>query len=189
MSGPHTAFFYGTLMEPKVFFTVVQGNGNPPQAIKDLYTFTPALLHDHTRHRVQLADYPGMIPEAGGSVLGIYATGLTDANVLKLDFFEGSEYEKKMVTVKVRSGDGASAGAGDGTEQKEEDKQAMAYIYKRPENLERVEWSFEEFRKDKMHVWTRESYVFEGCDDYAEFEKAEKEDANGHEEKKDDVAK
>ncbi|KAK1688025.1 AIG2-like family protein [Colletotrichum godetiae] len=186
MSGPHTAFFYGTLMEPKVFFTVVQGNGNPPQAIKDLYTFTPALLHDHTRHRVQSADYPGMIPEAGGSVLGIYATGLTDANVLKLDFFEGSEYEKKMVTVKVRGG-GGDAGAG--AEQKEEDKEAMAYIYKRPENLERVEWSFEEFRKDKMHVWTRESYVFEGCDDYAEFEKVEKEDANGHEEKKDGMAK
>ncbi|KAJ3947188.1 uncharacterized protein N0V96_003577 [Colletotrichum fioriniae] len=183
-----------TLMEPKVFFTVVQGNGNPPQAIKDLYTFTPALLDDHTRHRVQLADYPGMISEAGGSVLGIYATGLTDANVLKLDFFEGSEYEKKMVTVRVRGGGGgASAGVGTGTgagtEQQKEDKEAMAYIYKRPENLERVEWSFEEFRKDKMHVWTRESYVFEGCDDYAEFEKVEKEDANGHGEKKDEVAK
>lgn len=138
-------------MEPKVFFTVVQGNGKPPQAIRDLYTFTPAVLHDYTRHRVQFADYPGMIAEEGGSVLGIYATGLTDANVHKLDFFEGSEYEKKVVTVKARREDGT-----------EEDKQATAYIYKRPEFLERVEWSFEEFRKEKMHVWTRESYVFDG---------------------------
>ncbi|TEA22265.1 Protein AIG2 C [Colletotrichum sidae] len=160
MSGPHAAFFYGTLMEPKVFFTVTQGDGNPPQVIKDLYTFTPAVLHDYTRHRVQFADYPGMIPEKGGSVLGVYATGLTDANVVKLDFFEGSEYEKKAVTVKVRRDDGT-----------EEDKQATAYIYKHPDNLDRREWSFEEFRKEKMHIWTRESYVFEGCDDYAEFEK------------------
>ncbi|KAF5523888.1 Protein AIG2 C [Colletotrichum aenigma] len=160
MSGEHTAFFYGTLMEPKVFFTVTQGDGKPAQAIKDLYTFTPAVLHDYTRHRVNKADYPGMIPEKGGSVLGIYATGLTDVNVMKLDFFEGGEYEKKVVTVKVRGADG-----------KEEDKPTTAYIYKRPENLDRREWSFEEFRKDKMHVWTRESYVFEGCDDYAEFEK------------------
>ncbi|OHE96735.1 AIG2-like family protein [Colletotrichum orchidophilum] len=178
MSGPHTAFFYGTLMEPKVFFTVVQGNGNPSQAIKDLYTFTPAILHDYTRHRVQFADYPGMISEAGGSVLGIYATGLTDANILKLDFFEGSEYKKKIVSVELRGENG-------GGEEKEEKKEAMAYIYMRPEGLERVEWSFEEFRKDKMHVWTRESHVFEGCDDYAEFEKTEQEDAQGHDKKHD----
>ncbi|KZL82071.1 aig2-like family protein [Colletotrichum incanum] len=167
-------------MEPKVFFTVVQGNGNPPQAIKDLYTFTPAVLTGYTRHRVQFADYPGMIPEDGGSVLGIYATGLTDANVTKLDFFEGSEYEKKIVKVKVRGGE-------NGGEGEEEQKEATAYIYKRPEFLERREWSFDEFRKDKMHVWTRESYVFEGCDDFAEFEKIEHEDAKGHDEKEDAV--
>ncbi|TQN74448.1 Protein AIG2 C [Colletotrichum shisoi] len=170
MSGPHTAFFYGTLMEPKVFFTVVQGNGNPPQVIKDLYTFTPAVLTGYTRHRVQFADYPGMIPEDDGSVIGIYATGLTDANVSKLDFFEGSEYEKKIVNVKIRSGE-------DGGEEVE--REATAYIYKHPKNLERREWSFDEFRRDKMHVWTRESYVFEGCDDFAEFEKTEYEDKDG----------
>ncbi|KAK1977631.1 AIG2-like family protein [Colletotrichum cereale] len=179
MSGPHTAFFYGTLMEPKVFFTVVQGNGNPPQVIKDLYTFTPAVVTGYTRHRVQFADYPGMIPEEGGSVLGIYATGLTDANVSKLDLFEGSEYEKKIVKVKVQGGSQEAEGA--------EEKEAMAYIYKRPEFLERREWSFDEFRKDKMHVWTRESYVFDGCDDYAEFEKIEHEDAEGHDHKDDTV--
>ncbi|KAL0943767.1 AIG2-like family protein [Colletotrichum truncatum] len=177
MSGPHTAFFYGWQMEPKVFFTVTQGNGRPPQVIKDLYTFTPAVLDNYTRHRVKFADYPGMIPEEGGSVLGIYATGLTDANVLKLDLFEGSEYEKRIVTVKVRGDDG-----------KGEEKQATAYIYRHPEHLERVEWSFEEFRKDKMHVWTRESYVFEGCDDFAEFEKIEHEDARGHDENGNDNA-
>ncbi|KAF9881073.1 AIG2-like family protein [Colletotrichum karsti] len=177
MSGDHTAFFYGTLMEPSVFFTVTQGNGKPVQVIKDLYTFTPAVLNDHTRHRVNYADYPGMIPEKGGSVLGVYATGLTDANVSKLDFFEGPEYSKKVVTVKVRGEDG-----------KEEDKQATAYIYKFPDNLERVEWSFEEFRRDKLHAWTREDYVFEdvfefeGCDDYAEFEKIEHEAAQGQDE-------
>ncbi|KAK2019656.1 AIG2-like family protein [Colletotrichum eremochloae] len=180
MSGPHTAFFYGTLMEPKVFFTVVQGNGNPPQAIKDLYTFTPAVLTGYTRHRVQFADYPGMIPEEGGSVLGIYATGLTDANVSKLDFFEGSEYEKKMVKVKVQGG-------GSGKQEAEEEREATAYIYKRPERLDRREWSFDEFRRDKMHVWTRESYVFEGCNDSAEFEKIEHEDAQGHDDKDDAV--
>ncbi|KAF6841692.1 disease resistance protein [Colletotrichum plurivorum] len=177
MSGPHTAFFYGTLMEPKVFFTVTQGDGKPPQAIKDLYTFKPAVLKDYTRHRVKFADYPGMIPEEGGSVMGIYATGLTDANVGKLDFFEGPEYIKKMVTVKVR---------GEGGEEKEET--AMAYIYKHQDNLERVEWSFEEFRRDKMHVWTRESYVFEGCDENAEFEIVEHDNAKARNKEQDAAA-
>ncbi|KAK2002020.1 AIG2-like family protein [Colletotrichum falcatum] len=180
MSGPHAAFFYGTLMEPKVFFTVVQGNSDPPQVIKDLYTFTPAVLAGYTRYCIQDVSYPGMVPEESGSVLGIYATGLTDANVTKLDLFEGSQYEKKIVKVKVQGGGG-------GGQEAEEEKEATAYIYKRPELLKRQEWSFGNFLKHNLQLWTRESYVFEDCDDSAEFEKAEREDALGHDDKDDAV--
>ncbi|PFH57460.1 hypothetical protein XA68_15034 [Ophiocordyceps unilateralis] len=102
MSGEHSAFFYGTLMAPEIFFSVCYGTRRPPQPIRDLHTFTPAILDGHCRHRVQLADYPAIVPEKDHSVRGIYATGLTDANMHKLDLFEGDEYERVEVQVQLR---------------------------------------------------------------------------------------
>uniref|UniRef100_A0A8H7K8C2 Putative gamma-glutamylcyclotransferase n=1 Tax=Bionectria ochroleuca TaxID=29856 RepID=A0A8H7K8C2_BIOOC len=106
MSGDFTAFFYGTLMAPEVFFTVCYGTSKPPQAYQAMHTFTPATLDGYCRHRVQFADYPGIIPEEGCSVRGVYATGLTDANMHKLDYFEGSEYKKVNVKVKLLKNEG-----------------------------------------------------------------------------------
>ncbi|KND93973.1 Protein AIG2 [Tolypocladium ophioglossoides CBS 100239] len=148
MSGEHTAFFYGTLMAPEVFFSVCYGNKLPPKAIRDLHTFTPAILNDHCRHRVQYADYPAVIPEQGRSVRGVYVTGLTDANVKKLDYFEGSEYERVEAKVYVLQ-------EKDGKEVVGEVKDTSVYIFLVPKNLEKREWDYEEFRRNKMQMWTR----------------------------------
>ncbi|KAM0196899.1 hypothetical protein ACHAPI_005448 [Fusarium lateritium] len=156
MSGDFTAFFYGTLMAPEVFFTVCYGDRNPPQAIKDMHTFTPAILEGYCRHRVQHADYPAVVAEEGHTVLGVYATGLTDANMDKLDIFEGSEYIKETVKVKVLNKDGT-------TPAKEELKEASVYVFNEPSYLEKGEWNFEEFRKQKMHNWTRGGLAFGEC--------------------------
>ncbi|KAM0561794.1 hypothetical protein ACHAPJ_002965 [Fusarium lateritium] len=154
MSGDYTAFFYGTLMAPEVFFSVCYGNRDPPQVIKDMHTFTPAILEDYCRHRVQFADYPAVVAEEGHTVLGVYATGLTDANVQKLDIFEGSEYVKETVKVKVLNKDGSAPA-------KEELKETSVYVFDRPEHLEKREWDFEEFRKSKMQFWTRGNWAFD----------------------------
>ncbi|KFA62145.1 hypothetical protein S40285_01711 [Stachybotrys chlorohalonatus IBT 40285] len=153
MSGEHTAFFYGTLMAPEVFFSVCYNDPKPHEAIRNLHTFTPAVLEDYCRHRVQFADYPGIIPEKGHSVRGIYATGLTDANMQKLDYFEGSEYERRQVTVVLKKLEGEKEIDG-------ESKKTSVYVFISPEHLEKGEWDFETFRKEKMQMWTRGDWSF-----------------------------
>ncbi|KAH7008351.1 AIG2-like family-domain-containing protein [Ilyonectria destructans] len=148
MSGEFTAFFYGTLMAPEVFFSVCYGDKNPPQVIKDMHTFTPAILDGYCRHRVQFADYPGIIAEEGHTVLGIYATGLTDANIEKLDYFEGSEYNRENVKVKLVKKDGDAISGG-------EHKETSVYVFNQPDFLEKKEWDFAQFRAEKMAYWTR----------------------------------
>ncbi|KKA29037.1 hypothetical protein TD95_002189 [Thielaviopsis punctulata] len=140
-------------MAPEVFFTVILNMGSPPQAIKDMYTFSPAVLKDHIRHRVIGEDYPGVVPEPGHSVLGIYATGLTDANMAKLDFFEGPEYERREVTVSVLDQSGIET----------EQATTSVYIFKQPVALEKREWDLEEFRREKLSMWTRNDFVFADC--------------------------
>ncbi|XWX02053.1 hypothetical protein V2A60_010085 [Cordyceps javanica] len=146
MSGDLTGFFYGTLMAPEVFFSVCYGTKSPPAAIQALHTFTPAVLDGFCRHRVQYADYPGIIPEPGQSVRGVYVTGLTAANMQKLDDYEGREYRLDPVRVQL---DGAAEG---------EDKETKTYVYLHPKELEMREWDFEEFKRDRMKLWTRNGY-------------------------------
>ncbi|KAM0435370.1 hypothetical protein ACHAPT_003464 [Fusarium lateritium] len=141
-------------MAPEVFFSVCYGDKDPHKMIQELHTFTPAKLEGYCRHRVQWADYPGVVPEEGHTVLGVYATGLTDANIHKLDSFEGSEYTKKAVQVKLVKKDGDKTTEG-------EIKETTVYVYNNPNNLEKVEWDFEEFRKSKMQFWTRNGLTFD----------------------------
>ncbi|KAK1826773.1 AIG2-like family-domain-containing protein [Podospora conica] len=162
--GEHTAFFYGTLMVRDIFHSVVYNTSKPPPDIVARHTFTPAVLHGYVRHRVEGAAYPGIIASAddGASVRGKYVTGLSDANLERLDFFEGGQYERRTVTVKLlkRAGD-AATGAGN---VEGEARQAGVYVFRIPGDLEDKEWDFEAFQRDEMHNWTREGYVFEDCD-------------------------
>jgi hypothetical protein len=141
-------------MAPEIFFSVCYGTENPPKAIQDLHTFTPAILHDHCRHRVKFADYPAVIPEKGHTVRGIYATGLTDANVVKLDFFEGSMYQRVKAKVNLLKEE-------NGVEAEGEPKEVSVYLFIAPDYLERGEWDFENFRKEKMSHWTRGDWEYE----------------------------
>lgn len=140
-------------MAPEVFYSVCYGITNPAKEIQAMYTFTPAVLHDHCRHRVKGQDYPAVVPEDGKSVLGVFATGLTDANVAKLDEFEGSEYEKLTRKVSLVGAEGKAG----------EIRNAPVYIYLNHNQMEREEWDFEHFRSSKMHAWTRNEWSFQEC--------------------------
>ena len=135
-------------MAPEVFYSVCYGSSDPPDAFKSLHTLTPAVLHGYCRHRVKGADYPGVIAEEGHSVRGVFATGLTDANMDKLDRFEGSEYKRENVKVKLLE-------KIDGEDVEGDEKDVIAYVFLYPEFLERVEWDFAEFRRDKLKQWAR----------------------------------
>ncbi|KAK3359330.1 AIG2-like family-domain-containing protein [Lasiosphaeria hispida] len=159
--GVHCAFFYGTLMIPDVFYSVCYGGKDVPEAIKNLHKFQPAILHGYCRRRVRYADYPGMIADKDHSVFGAFVTGLTRANIERLDFFEGGQYERRNVTVNLLDKVGDLKGEGN---VEGEEKKAMTYVFLAHGDLEESEWDLEEFRSEKLRHWTRAGYIFDQCD-------------------------
>lgn len=105
------------------------------------------------------ADYPGIVPDAEHTVRGTYVTGLTEANLVKLDFFEGSEYDRLPVKVKLleKVGDDKGEGNVEGAE-----VETSTYVFKDKALLEDKEWDFDHFRNERMKHWTREDYCFSG---------------------------
>ncbi|EKM58315.1 uncharacterized protein PHACADRAFT_252535 [Phanerochaete carnosa HHB-10118-sp] len=101
----YTAFFYGTLLHPAILRRVIGHQG------ADL-EICPALLLEHTRHKVQHADYPGLIsykksrqllgkelPPKDRAVRGTLVSGLNINDIRLLDTFEGDEYVRAKVSV------------------------------------------------------------------------------------------
>ena len=119
-------------------------------------TRTPAILHNHCRHKVLGDDYPGVVPEVGHSVRGVYVTGLSDADMFRLDIFEGDEYTREKVKVKLLVQDGEKEVEG-------EERQSETYIFTAPEaRLEKTEWDYEEFRREKLWRWASTNEEYEG---------------------------
>ena len=152
-------------MAPEVFFTVCYRAGRPPAAIANGHVFRSAVLPGFTRHRVQNQEYPGIIEDdtPGACVRGTLVSGVTDGNQHQLDYFEGSEYERRTVEVVLdAASDKAVEDAGGAGSEKKKTVNAQVYVYKYPNQLERREWDFDEFRREKMHKWARADYTFEG---------------------------
>lgn len=154
-------------MARPVLYRVIYGTSNiSNDPAKDVLaaraatlTIEPAILHDYCRHRVRHADYPGIILQEGESVRGTYVTGLTNADMYRLDIFEGSEYGRAHVRV-VLLGDGKDSASPDATT-----VDAQTYIYTAGDDrLEQGEWDFDDFVKNKMAGrWTSDySEEYEG---------------------------
>ncbi|EJF64746.1 hypothetical protein BD309DRAFT_945513 [Dichomitus squalens] len=105
----HTAFFYGTLLHPSILRRVIGHEGSRLQ-------ICPALLLEHTRHKIRHADYPAVLPFEKSrelfltsghteppanelNVRGSLVTGLNDNDIALLDLFEGDEYTRENVLV------------------------------------------------------------------------------------------
>ncbi|KAF2084599.1 hypothetical protein K490DRAFT_48664 [Saccharata proteae CBS 121410] len=165
----HNAFFYGTLMAPAVLHRVTHGTTSPTSVQRAQFKITPALLTNHRRHRVRSADYPAILPDdhSGASVRGTFVTGLTDENIMRLDLFEGSEYERRKVTVRLLKQDGESEEGvlnGEG-KTKMEEVEAETYVWIAGEHeLEHEEWDFDEFVREKLWRWAGD----EGNSEYAD---------------------
>lgn len=157
MSAPtesHSAFFYGTLMAPQVLHRVCHGSMDPTNPIYATHNLRtqPAVLHGHRRHRVKGADYPAVLPHPVSTVRGTYVTGLTDADLWRLDIFEGDEYRREAVTVRVLTTVGDDT-TGEGNVEGEA-VQAETYIWiAGKDRLEESEWDFAEFQREKMRYW------------------------------------
>ncbi|KAL2074251.1 hypothetical protein VTL71DRAFT_8029 [Oculimacula yallundae] len=159
--GENSAFFYGTLMAREIMYRCIYGEKKltPVTALLAAnITRTPAILHNHCRHKVLEDDYPGVIPEEGHSVRGLYVTGLTDGDIWRLDHFEGDEYTRTKVSVKLLEQDGDKEVEG-------EEKETETYIFSGSDSrLEKVEWDYEEFRREKMWRWAGTSEEYDEVD-------------------------
>lgn len=150
-------------MARAVLYRVIYGQSNisnNPEAVAQAskITIQDAILHDHCRHHVKYADYPGMIPEKGKSVRGTYVTGLTDNNICSLDWFEGSQYVKIKVKPILLKRDG------NGAFKEDEEVEAETYIWTAGEGQldMKEEWDFEHFMKAKIQNWADYSVEYAG---------------------------
>lgn len=84
-----------------------------------------------------------MIHDPKSSVRGTLVTGLRREDVRSLDRFEGSQYERVVVKVRVLE-------AKKGELKEGEEVEAETYLFLYEEDLEKGEWDFEHFFKEKM---------------------------------------
>lgn len=139
-------------MAPQVLYRVCYGTLKPLPVQLSSLTITPAVLHAYTRHKVRFCDYPAIIPSSStSSVRGTYARGLTDADIWRLDIFEGSQYVRKKlkVTALTKVGHETEEGNVEG-----EEVEVETYVWIEGEELlEEGEWDFGEFTRDRLKRW------------------------------------
>jgi hypothetical protein len=145
-------------MSPQVLYRVLFGFAKPTKAKQHQLTIVPAILHSYCRHKVRMCDYPGIIPQEGKSVLGVYVTGLDDQNIWRLDIFEGYQYRRDKVKVKLlEEAHGTENGRIEGQE-----VEAETYVFLDKDDLMDEEWSYDEFVKEKIHRWVDTSEEYDG---------------------------
>ncbi|KAI8582020.1 hypothetical protein K450DRAFT_230434 [Umbelopsis ramanniana AG] len=99
-----SAFFYGTLQSETVLLRVLCGADVPNETLASKLStlkLRPAVLKGYRRHALKGLDYPGVVKSvsAESSVLGLLCEGLNRHDILRLDAFEGDEYDRVTVTV------------------------------------------------------------------------------------------
>ena len=144
-------------MVPQVLHRVLYGSTTPHQVQLDAIKVYPALLPKHRRHRVIGCDYPAVVQSSDDTacVRGSYVEGLTAADMWRLDIFEGDEYERTNVPLRLLDEHGVEG----------EEKVAETYRWILPiSTLEDQEWDFEEFRRDKLKDWVGGSATVEYYD-------------------------
>ena len=138
-------------MAPEVLHRVVRGPTTTTESHQSLSMVRPAILHDYHRCKVRNADYPAIIPMDGACVRGSFVSGLSDAAMRRLDIFEGSEYIRRHVKLKLLEQVGDVDGKGN---VEGEEVEAETYVWCSPmSELENEEWDFAEFQREKMHRW------------------------------------
>ncbi|KAH0562677.1 hypothetical protein GP486_002649 [Trichoglossum hirsutum] len=138
-------------MASKVLYRVCYGSPNPEPWQSRMLTIKPAILHDFRRHKVRYCDYPAIIPQANSNVRGTFVTGLTEGDICRLDLFEGREYTRSKVKVRVLAKVGDDSGKGN---IEGEEVEAETYVWTSEENdLEHGEWDFGEFVREKLAWW------------------------------------
>ncbi len=113
-------FTYGSLMFAEVWSLVVEGS----------HASIAATLRHHARYAIRYETYPGMVDERDASVSGVLHLDVDAADLVRLDRFEGDDYERK--TVEVVDGDGVA-------------RTADTYVYRCVDRLLPAAWEPDSF--------------------------------------------
>jgi len=189
-----SAFFYGTLMHPKILKQVLDNDASHLH-------ICPAILTDFTRHKVKFADYPAIMPYEQSkkllgreltaeerSVRGTLVAGLTLQDIRFLDIFEGFQYDRLLVNVHplgpftpIRTDTTATSEVGDklipaalpplpSPTELTQRLPAQTYVWRLDDSeLEKELWSFDEFVKKNLWKWVGEGA--ESNEDYREVDR------------------
>ena len=137
MSATRSVFVYGTLMAPEVMQTMLARVPPAPLA---------CVLKGYSRHPVQDAPFPAIIPQSNLRVDGLLYRHLTPEDVQALDFFEDEGQEYQRIDVQVHD-------ASDETKVYE----AQAYLWHKPHQaLDTTRaWDFDHFRETQLRSYLR----------------------------------
>jgi gamma-glutamylcyclotransferase (GGCT)/AIG2-like uncharacterized protein YtfP len=116
-------FTYGSLMFADVWTRVVVGR----------YRSVVATLTDHGRFAVAEQSYPGMIPSLGATVEGVLYLEVDEADVARLDHFEGDDYARTSIA--LTCADGVARGG-------------ETYVYQLADRLLPLPWNPDAFAMD-----------------------------------------
>ena len=84
---------------------------------------------------------------------GTYVRGITSQDQVRLDLFEGSQYDRIRLPLNLIDEKG----------DKGEEKEANTYVWADDESdLEDGEWDFEEFKREKLMCWVGSHEEYDG---------------------------
>lgn len=127
-------FIYGSLMFPQIWQRVVHGS----------YRSAPATAHDLIRLALVDDIYPGMVARAGEQVEGVLYFDVDAQDVAALDAFEGCEYERAEIAVKMPAGEIVIAGT---------------YIFLAGQRLSAVSWEPQAFQISRfIDAYSRDKF-------------------------------
>ena len=143
-------------MAPQVLYRVLYGTVTPDSAHVSSLGTMPAILPNYIRHRVCNCDYPAIVPSSKpeACVRGTFVKGINAKDQWRLDLFEGDQYTRNVVKVRLVQRRGEAEG-----------KEVEAYTYvwcEGKDDLEDREWDFDEFRREKMGRWIGANEEYEG---------------------------
>ncbi len=118
-------FTYGSLMFAEVWTRVVTGD----------YRSVRARLDGYARFEVRDQTYPGMVAQANSQVAGVLYLDVDDADLARLDHFEGDDYQR--VAHEVACEDGFA-------------RAAETYVYRLHDCLLKTSWQPETFAMQRF---------------------------------------
>jgi len=118
-------FVYGTLQSEPIISKLTG----------KYFSSFPAILQGYKRYRVKGHDYPAIVAEESSETKGLVVMNVEDSDLHILSFYEGDEYEKKIVSVLLNN----------------EPTDVLVFVWvKGIEHLENQEWDFGQFQENSL---------------------------------------